>query len=92
MVPLNLPSQPMLLSFVSKTFCPHLFQIINFILVIPKPFTKILLFMVPLSGVNAFGTSTAGITIALTGLHAVSGHPATLKATRHALKVPVALY
>ncbi len=57
--PLNFPSHPMFTSFVSNTFCPQRFQIINCNLVIPNPFTKTLLFMSLLCGVNALGTSTA---------------------------------
>src|SRR5438270_13061376 len=82
----------MFLSFVSKTFCPQRFQIMNLILLIPNPLTNILLFTSPLCGVKALGTSTAGTTTALTCLQAVSAHPAILNAVRHALKLPVALY
>jgi hypothetical protein len=62
------------------------------ILAIPNPRTNILLLTSLLLGVNALGTSNAGTTIVLTGIHKVSGQPTALKATRQALKVPVELY
>ena len=55
----SIPSNVHIICF--KHFCPQRFQIINCNLVIPNPFTKTLLFMSLLSGVNALGTSTASI-------------------------------
>src|SRR5574339_92548 len=48
--PLYFPSQPIFLSFVSNTFCPHRFQIMNRIFEIPKPLANTLLLMSPLCG------------------------------------------
>src|SRR6187431_784824 len=90
--PLYFPSQPIFLSFVSNTFCPQRFQIMNLIFEIPKPLAKTTLLASPRCGVKAFGTSTNARTTALTGWQRVSAQPAEFIAIRQALKVPVALY
>src|ERR1041385_8686753 len=64
----------------------------NCILVIPKPLTITTLFISPLCGVNAFGTSTNAAINARAGWQIISAHPAGLIAVKHALNVPVTLY
>src|SRR5688500_3180279 len=65
---------------------------VNRILPMAKPLTKILLACPGPGGVNAFGTSSLGNTIVSTKAQAVSSQPFWLIATRQALNVPVALY
>ncbi len=64
----------------------------NLIFAMPNPLTCILLLMSLLLGVKAFGTSNAGTTMVVTGMHKVSGQPTELYAIKQALNVPVELY